>query len=73
MSFNFMAAITVHNDVGAQENKVCHYFHCFPIYLPSGQISGSLDMYSFNLKKKMPRFSKWLDWVGQKVRSGFSA
>ena len=20
--------------VGAQENKVCHWFHCFPIYLP---------------------------------------
>ena len=22
------------SDFGAQENKVCHYFHCFPIYLP---------------------------------------
>ena len=29
-SFNFMAAVTVHSDVGAQENKVCHYFHCSP-------------------------------------------
>ena len=34
ISFNFMAAITIHSDFGAQENKVCHYFHCFPIYLP---------------------------------------
>jgi len=33
-SFNFMAALTVCSDFGAQENKVCHYFHCFPIYLP---------------------------------------
>ena len=22
------------NDFGAQENEVCHCFHCFPIYLP---------------------------------------
>ena len=28
--FNFMAAITVHSDVGAQENKICHCFHFFP-------------------------------------------
>ena len=28
---NFMAAVTVHSDFGAQENKVCHYFHFFPI------------------------------------------
>ena len=32
--FNFMAALTICNDFGAQENKVCHCFHCFPIYLP---------------------------------------
>ena len=28
---NFMAAVTICSDFGAQENKVCH---CFPIYLP---------------------------------------
>ena len=33
-SFNFMAAVTICNDFGAQENNVCHSFHCFPIYLP---------------------------------------
>ena len=32
-SFNFMAAITICSDFGAQENKVCHCFHCFPTYL----------------------------------------
>ena len=31
---NFMAAVTVHSNFGAQENKICHYLHCFPIYLP---------------------------------------
>ena len=30
-SFNFLAAVTICSDFGAQENKECH---CFPIYLP---------------------------------------
>ena len=29
-----MAAITICSDFGAQENKVFHCIHCFPIYLP---------------------------------------
>ena len=33
-SFNFMALVTICNDFGAQENRVCHCFHCFPICLP---------------------------------------
>ena len=28
-----MAAVTICSDFGAQENKVCHCFHCFPIYI----------------------------------------
>ena len=31
-SFNFMAAVTICSDFGAQENKACHRLHCFPIY-----------------------------------------
>ena len=31
---NFMAAVTICSDFGAQKNKVSHCFHCFPIYLP---------------------------------------
>ena len=30
----FMAVVTICSDFGVQENKVCHCFHCFPIYLP---------------------------------------
>ena len=26
----FMAAVTVHSDFGAQENKICYYFHILP-------------------------------------------
>ena len=29
-----MTVVTICSDFGAQENKVCHGFHCFPIYLP---------------------------------------
>ena len=29
-----MAVATVCSDFGAPQNKVCHCFHCFPIYLP---------------------------------------
>ena len=32
--FNFMAAVTVCSDFGAQEDKVSHCLHFFPIYLP---------------------------------------
>ena len=29
-----MVAVTICSDFGAQKNKVCHGFHCFPIYWP---------------------------------------
>ena len=31
---NFMAAVTICSDSGAQKHKVFHCFHCFPIYFP---------------------------------------
>ena len=34
VSFNFMPAVTICSDFGPPKNKVCHCFHCFPIYLP---------------------------------------
>ena len=33
--FSSMAAVTICSDFGAQKNKACHSFHCFPIYLPA--------------------------------------
>ena len=48
-----MAAATIPSDFGAQENKVCHCFHCFPICLPWSDITRCHDlvfwMLSFNL------------------------
>ena len=44
VSFNFMAAVTLCKDFGAQENKVCHSFHCFPFYLPRSDGTGCHDL-----------------------------
>uniref|UniRef100_A0A3Q1M5F3 Chromosome 16 C1orf21 homolog n=1 Tax=Bos taurus TaxID=9913 RepID=A0A3Q1M5F3_BOVIN len=33
-SFNFKSAVTIRSDFGTQENKTCHCFHFFQIYLP---------------------------------------
>ena len=35
-SFNFMAVVNVHGNFGDQENKLCHCFHLFLIYVPWG-------------------------------------
>ena len=34
VSFNFMAVVTICINFGAPQNKVCHCFNCFPVYLP---------------------------------------
>ena len=54
VSFNFMAAITISNDFGAQENKICHsfhcspsVFHCFPIYFPGSDRTRCYDICFF--------------------------
>ena len=43
-SFYFMAAVTTCSDFGAPQNKVCHCFLCFPIYLPRSDRSGCHDL-----------------------------
>ena len=42
-----MAAVTISSDFGAQENKVCHCFHCFPTYLPWSDGNGCHDLCFF--------------------------
>ena len=49
-SFDFMAAVTMHCDFEAQENKVSHCFNFFLICLPSIYlISEAIDIYPSNL------------------------
>ena len=44
---NFMTAGTVQSDCGAQENKICHYFH---IYLPQSDGPGRHDLSFLNVE-----------------------
>ena len=34
-----MAAVTIHSDFGAQENKICNCFHFFPVYLTQNDVA----------------------------------
>ena len=45
---NFVAAVTIHSDYGAQEKKICHCFHFFPIYLPWSDGTGCHDLSFLN-------------------------
>ena len=54
--FNVMAAVSICSDFGTQENKICHCFHYFPIYLPWSDGTGTIIFifWMFNFK---PAFS----------------
>ena len=51
-----MTAIIICSDFGAPQNKVCHCFHCFPIYLPWGDGTGCIIVVFWMLSFK-PTFS----------------
>ena len=52
-----MPPVTIHSDFGVQENRVCHCFHCFPIYLPrrDGTVS---DVHCFGNVESSLQFSQ---------------
>ena len=56
VSLNFMSTVTICRDFGAQENKVGHCFHCFPIYLPWSDGSDAMTLVFWMLSFK-PAFS----------------
>ena len=41
---NFLTTVTICSDFGAQENEVCHCFHCIPIYLSWSNGTGCHDL-----------------------------
>ena len=49
-SFNFMAAVTICSDFRAPQNKVCHCFQCFPIYLPWSDVTRCHDLSFLNVE-----------------------
>ena len=48
---------TICSDFGAPKNKVCHCFHCFPIYLPWSDRTGCHDLSFLNVELLKPIFS----------------
>ena len=48
VSFNFTAAVTVHSDFGAQENKICAVFIFLVIYLLLTDETGCHDLCFLN-------------------------
>ena len=51
-----LAGVTIHSDFGAQEDKICHCFCPFPIYLPRSDGTGCHDLRFLNVEFK-PAFS----------------
>ena len=47
---DFMTAVTIHRDFGAQENKIYHYFHFSAIYLPQSDGPGCHDLSFLNVE-----------------------
>jgi len=48
--FQFVAAVTICSDFGAQENKVSHCFHFFRIYLSWSDGTGCQDLCFLNVE-----------------------
>ena len=61
-----MVGVTICSDFAAQENKICHCFHCFPNYLPwsdgtrchgrpfmNVEVKPTFSLYSFTFIKRL--------------------
>ena len=44
------ATVNICSDFGAPQNKVCHCFHCFPIYLPWTDGTVCYDLHFLNVE-----------------------
>ena len=51
-SSDFMAAVTIRSDLGAQVEEIWHYFPLFPFYLPCSNGAGCHDLSFLNISLK---------------------
>ena len=58
-----MAAVTVHSDFGAQKNKVCHCFCCFPIYLSWSDGTRCHDLHFLNVEFQASCFTLLFNFI----------
>ena len=59
-----MAAVTIYSDFGAQENKVCHCFHYFPIYLPWSDGTDKASLMAQLVKNPLVMWEAWVRSLG---------
>ena len=52
-SLNFMASVTICSHFWAPQNKVCHCFHCFLMYLPCSDGTGCHDLSFLNVLRQL--------------------
>ena len=64
VAFNFMVADTLCSDYGAQNHKVCHCFHCFPIYLPRSDGTRCHDLSFLSLSQ---HFNSPLNFIKREI------
>ena len=67
VSFPVSQFFTICDNFGAQENKVYHCFHCFPIYLPWSDETGCHDLSFLNVE--FSPFYSWANWGAVEVPS----
>ena len=58
-----MAVVTICSDFGAQENKVCHCFHCFPGSLKSFLYSSVYSCHLFLISSASVRSIPFLSFI----------
>ena len=61
-----MAAVTIHNDFGAQENKTCHCLYFFLIFSPWSVIVNII-----NEKETLKNLLKLTGHVDQTMKNNF--
>ena len=57
VSFNFMATVTTFSDFETPQNKVCHFSHCLPIYLPLRDGTRCCDLSFLNVEPQANSFT----------------
>ena len=58
-----MEPVTTCSDFGAPQNKACHCFHCFPIYLPQSDWNGCHDLSFVNELLILWMNSLFFEWT----------
>ena len=64
-----MATASICHDFGAQKDKICHCFHCFPIYL---SLSDGTRPFRTNTQKSCPLRYRGLECKSRKSRNTWS-